>query len=224
MRIVIVGTTPEAVMTARLLVERGHGVVLLESNRERIDELAEELDCSFLHGDGTNPAVLSEANPEDTDVLFCLTDEDQVNILASLVGRSQKFARVITSIQNPEFEGICRELGLEEIIVPDRTISRYLGDLVEGLDVLELRTVIKYDARFFSFTAADPEHGRVAELELPENARVVCLYRDGRFLLADENTAIESDDEVVILTHRKNLPALRERWQPGVAEGGSEED
>jgi len=128
MRIVFVGATELTVATARLLTGQGHEVVIVECEMDRIDELEESLDCSFLHGDGTYPHILREAGPEHTDVLFCLTNHAQTNIIASLVGRSIGFERVITSIDDPDFEGVCRELGLEGTILPTRTISRYLAE------------------------------------------------------------------------------------------------
>jgi len=218
MRIVIVGATPESIMAVRQLVQRGHRVVVIEKDGDTIDGLSEDLDCSFLHGDGTHPEILREADPEGSDALFCLTDHDQSNILASLVGKSVGFKRVITSVQDPRFEEICGAIGIDDPVVPARTIGRYLGDLAEGLDVLELRTLMKGDARFFSMTAGKEEAERVAELGLPDAARVVCLYRRQEFILADPDTQIKENDEVVILTDRDHISELRERWDPKVAD------
>jgi trk system potassium uptake protein len=217
MRIAFVGAGEVTVRTAEILIAKGNEVIIIENKKEKIDELSEELDCSFLHGDGSKPAILREVNPGKTDVLFCLADNDQANLIASLVGRSLGFKRVIPSIQDPEFEGICRELGLTDTIVPSRTISRYLADMVMGFDILELSTVIKDEARFFSFVAEKEDAVTVADLSLPEDARVVCLYCEGHFSLADRETKLRKGDEVVILTHSKNLTALRERWKPKLA-------
>lgn len=49
-------------------------------------------------------------------------------ILASLVGRSLGFKRVVTKIEDIEFEHICKELGLEDVIVPSRTVGRLLAE------------------------------------------------------------------------------------------------
>jgi trk system potassium uptake protein TrkA len=220
MRIAFVGAGETTERTAELLIERGHEVIIIERSKEKIDDLSDRLDCSFLHGDGSSPHILREVGPEQSDVLFCLTDSDQANLIASLVGRSLGFERVILSIENPEFEGICRELKLEDTILPSRTISRYLSDMVEGRDILELTTVIKGEARFFSFTV-DEEKGKVVgELDLPEDARAICYYRDGRFALLDDETKLRKGDEVVILTHSGNMADLTERWQPKQAGDG----
>ena len=217
MRLVFLGAGEVTVRTASFLIKRGNEVVIVESNRDRIDELSEVLDCSFLHGDGSHPAILREVNPEQADVLFCLTNDDRVNLIASLVGRSLGFKRVIVRILDAEFETICRELGLEDIIIPSRTISRYLTDLVIGQDVPELSSVIKDEARFFYFVAQEDDQGNVADLHLPKDARVVCYYRDKQFFLAREDTKIRKGDEIVILTHSKNLPVLQKRWAPKLA-------
>ena len=107
MRAVFVGAGSLTVNTARVLLKRGHDVVLVERDRDTIDDLEDELDCGFIHGDGSRPMILREADPEGSDVLFCLTGDDQTNIIAGLVGRSLGFERVVTKIENPEFEHVC---------------------------------------------------------------------------------------------------------------------
>jgi trk system potassium uptake protein TrkA len=214
MRTVFIGAGEVSVETARALVKKGHDVIIIETDKAKIDELSDEMDCSFLHGDGSRPDILREVNPEQTDILFCLTDSDQANVLASLLGRSLGFKRVVTSIRDEQFEGICRELGLEDTIIPSRTISRYLQDMVAGSKHVELSTVLKDEARFFTFTANEEDAGAVRNLKLPAEARAVCYYRGGKFAHADEETTLRTGDEVVILTHSKNLGQLEQRWQP----------
>ncbi|MGE0825612.1 MAG: TrkA family potassium uptake protein [Candidatus Binatia bacterium] len=223
MRIVFVGAGELAVRTAKSLIKDGHEVVIIERDREKITELSEELDCSFLHGDGGKPAILREAGPEQTDILFCLSDNDQANIIASLVARSLGFRRVVTRIHDSEFEGICHELGLEETIIPGRTISRYLEDMVRGLHTIELGTILKNNARFFSFTVESQDAKAVAEIDFPEDTRVVCYYRGEQFYFADPETKLREGDEVILLTHSKHLPVLQERWEPGRSRGNTEE-
>ncbi len=223
MRFAFVGAGEVAVRTAEFLIDKGHEVVIIESDQNRIDELVDQLDCSFLKGDASSPAILREVSPKQTDVLFSISNSDPINLIASLVGRSLGFKRVITSIQNPDFEEICRELGLDETIIPSRTISRYLADMAQGLDIIELSTVIKDTARFFTFIAGKEEAGSIGDLKLDEKARVICFYRDGRFMLADGNDRLRKGDEVVILTDNETLKELEERFEPNLTQGTKEE-
>ena len=64
MRVVFIGASSLAVVTAKLMRERGEEVVIIEHDKDHIDALTEELDCGFLHGDGSKPAILREADPE----------------------------------------------------------------------------------------------------------------------------------------------------------------
>jgi len=212
MRAVFVGAGPLTVATARQLLHRGHEVVIIESDREVIDALASDLDCGFLHGDGAKPAVLKEADPEHTDFLFCFTDSDQSNILASLVGQSLGFRVVVPKIDDPELEHICIELGLAHTIIPTRSVGRYLADLFEGRDPLEITAMVRGDARVFSFVARAEDAVPIAELDLPKTSRVVCIYRDDEFLLPDPRTRLRDGDEVIVIAHRDGIPKLEERW------------
>ena len=218
MRTVFVGAGKVSIATAKALIKKGHEVVIIETDKAKIDELSEEMDCSFLQGDGSQPNILREVDPAQTDFLFCFTDSDQANVISSLVGRSLGFKRVVTSIGDPQFEGICHELGLKDTIIPSRTISRYLEDMVGGGENVELSTVIKDEARFFTWITKEEDAVAAKDLKLPADAKVICYYRDGKFSHADEETTFCIGDEVVILTHSKNMPALQERWQPKPAQ------
>jgi trk system potassium uptake protein TrkA len=212
MKAVFVGGGVLTVNAARLLLKSGHEVVIVELDKARIEALSDELPCGYVQGDGSKPAILRETDPAHTDFLFCLTGNDQTNIIAGMVGRSLGFARVVTKIEDPEFEHICLELGLEDTIMPALTIGRYLADMLEGRDLLELSAMIRDEARVFSFVAQESDAGPVSALELPADSRVICLYRQNRFMLAEEDTALKIDDEVVVLTHRRHLAELHARW------------
>ncbi|WP_299199367.1 TrkA family potassium uptake protein [uncultured Amphritea sp.] len=211
MKAIFVGASSTAIMTAQFLLKRNHDVIIIERDKDKIDEICNDLDCGFLHGDGSKPSLLRETNPEDTDVLYCLTGHDQTNIIASLVGRSLGFDKVVTKIQDPSYEHICIELGLEATITPSRTIGRHLADMFEGRDLFELSTMFRYDASPFSFVAQEKDVGEVSGLALPKDSRIMCIYRNEKLIIPQEDQLIEEEDEVIIITHRKNLETLRKQ-------------
>lgn len=211
MRAVFIGAGPATLAAMRILLSRGHEVVIIEKDKETIESLS-EFDCGILHGDGSRPAILKEADPQSTHFLFCLTNNDQTNIIASLVGRSLGFPRVITRIENAEFEHVCLELGLVDTIVPEVTIARYLADMMEGRDPLELSATLGGDARLFSVVIGEEEAGAVEELDLPGDSRIVCLYRDEKLIFADSGLEIRKGDQIVVLARLKDMDALRKQW------------
>jgi len=212
MRVVLVGAGTLGTRTARLLVQRGHEIVFIESDPATAQAVSELIDCGVIHGDGTRPAVLGEADPSNADVLLAITGNAQTNLITSLVGRSVGFGRVITRIDDEEFEHVTLELGLTDTIIPARTIGRFLAEIVEGHDILELTGAIKGDAHAFLFAARSEDEGTIADLGLPDGARASHLYRNGALVFAEPDLQLKRGDEVVIITHRKHLEALRERW------------
>lgn len=218
MRVVFVGAGDLTVETATLLIDRKHEIVIIEEDQEKIDELSDLLDCSFLHGDGSKPQVLEDAGPKHADILFCLTENDQYNIIAALVGRSLGYSKVVLQIHDADYLNICRELELENPITPSKTIGRYLADMASGVDILELSSLIKDEARCLMIKIDKDTRGKVGDLELPDEARVICFYREGKFKLTSAETKLQVADEVIILTHSKNLADLTKRFSPEKSE------
>jgi trk system potassium uptake protein TrkA len=218
MRAVFIGAGSLTTMTAKQLLANGFEVVIIEQEKELIDELSADLGAGFINGDGSKPDILREADPTSTDFLFALTGNDQSNILTCLVGRSLGFKRVITRIEDPSYEHICIELGLKDLIVPDYTIARFLTDMCAGQNPLQVSAAIKGEARIFSFVAREQDEGSVGDLKLSDDSRVMFLYRGDKFLFADADTAVQKGDEVVIATRSKALAELEERWSPTSSE------
>jgi trk system potassium uptake protein TrkA len=214
MRFVFIGSGTLAVLTGRMLVERGHEVVIVERDPATIERFRDELDVGFLHGDGTRPAILREADPENTDLLFCLTHDDQSNIIASLVARSLGYRRVVTKIEDPDLEHICSELGLADSLVPMHTVGRYLADMAEGQDIIAISDILRGDTRIFSFKVDEASATVLEELAIPDVARAICIYRNGEELkFADPQMRLHVGDEVVLLTRARGLKALRQRFE-----------
>jgi trk system potassium uptake protein TrkA len=161
MRIVIIGAGSLTVAAAEQFIEHGHDVVIVEKDEARVETLGETIDCSFVIGDGSRPSILKEVGPRNTDYLFCLTEDDQDNIIASLVGRSLGFGRVVTSIRDIEFEPIVTELGLESPIFLDATISQRLSDMVQGIETAGLSGVLRGGLRFFALSVGEDQAGRL---------------------------------------------------------------
>lgn len=213
MKFVFVGSGTLAVLTARMLSGRGHEVVVVERDPEMIDALQEELDVGFIHGDGTRPAILREAGPDSTDLLFCLTHDDQANIIASLVARSLGYRRVVTKIEDPELEHICVELGLADSLVPMHTVGQYLADMAEGRHIFAISDILRGEARLFLIRITDQLAGTLAGLELPAECRAVAIYRDAeRLIFAEPDTRLAADDELVVLARAVALKRLRQRF------------
>jgi trk system potassium uptake protein TrkA len=132
LRIVLIGASTLALTATEALLAAGHQVVIVEKNREVIEEVSKDYDCSFIHGDGSRPHILEDVDPKHTDCLFCLSNEDTSNILAAVVARSLGFEKVVVRIEDRDLLPICTQLDLDHVIVPDKRVSRELVAFAEG--------------------------------------------------------------------------------------------
>jgi trk system potassium uptake protein TrkA len=212
-RFVFIGSGILAMLTARLLVERGHEVVIIERRLEAIELLRDEIDVGLIHGDGTRPPILREADPETTDLLFCLTNDDQSNIITSLVARSLGYRRVVTKIEDPDLEHICSELGLAGSLVPIHKIGRYLADMAEGQSIISISDMLRGDTRIFSLKIDATLVMPLGALQIPDGAKAICVYRQGDELhFAEPELELEVGDEVLLLTRARDLKTLQQRF------------
>ncbi len=213
MRVVFVGASSLTVVTARLAIEKGHEVVIVELDPKRIDALSSELDCGFIEGDGSFPAILEEVGPENTDFLICLTDNDQDNILASLVGQEMAFDRVITRIENPDFDTVCKRLKLEDVFNPDRQVADMLLDRVEGHKHARNATELKGELSFFKFQVVDDTEKKPDALGLPEDAQPLCVERGEEGLLIGDIETLKEGDVVTVITRKERIEELASKFQ-----------
>ena len=118
----------------------------------------------------------------------------------------------MTKIEDPEFEHICRELGLSDIIVPDQNTAQTLVDMATGQLAEDFAAFFKGDVRLFSFVLRDDEPALAADLGLPDHTRPIMIYRGDELILPNGDTKLKKGDEIVLVTLADKLDGLKERW------------
>lgn len=215
MRIVVLGATALGATVARALIEDGHDVVVVDAERARLDELSDRMDCGFVAGDGTLPSVLREAGGERPDALMAVTDHDEDNILACLVGRSVGFGRVFPQIVNRELFAICEELELEDAIMPHETIAMALLDAIDEHAAVDAERALGADLRIVRVEIAEEKAGPVDRLDLPEGVRPAAILRGDAAHFADEDAETKPGDKLVLIAREEAASRLREIFGEG---------
>ncbi len=213
MRIVFVGASNLTVTTARLAIERKHEVVIIELNQEKIDELSGDLDCGFIQGNGSLPDILEEVSPENTDFLICITNNDQDNIIASLLGHKIEFDHVITRIKNSAFDTVCKELKLENVFNPDKQVAQALIDQIEGNKQVKHSIELDGELIFFKFQIAKNSEKKFDALELPEDTKLVCVFRGEKSYLPSDLEVLKEGDVVTLLSKENHIEELSSKFK-----------
>lgn len=192
------------IQTALKFIEKGHSVIIIDPDQEKIESIGEELDCGFLVGEASHPSVLKEAKPSETDFFFSLSDNSQHNIVAGLIAQSVGVGRTVVLVDDAQYMEMCEELGLSEVVMASQITSQYLFDGIFNEHLLELFNFMKNKA-FLTKIRATKKH-----YDLNSKIRIICYFRDGRLHHYDESVSFEEGDEVVFLTDRENMETLQQ--------------
>jgi trk system potassium uptake protein TrkA len=116
MYVVIMGCGRVGARLAKLLINAGHEVAVLDTNPSAFDRLGSEFRGMTLVGDGTDTDVLERAGIERADAFAAVTQGDNRNIMASQIAKEiYKVPKVVTRIYDPIRQDTFRTLGLEAI-------------------------------------------------------------------------------------------------------------
>jgi trk system potassium uptake protein TrkA len=214
MKIVIVGASRFGVATAAQLMQTGHEVVLVDIDRAKLEAVAESLDCGMLEGDGSLPTVQREAFGDHADALILLTNTDDVNIMAALVGRKVGFARVVPQIVRKELVAVCEELGLEDLVTPHQTLARALLRMIEDHSDAALEMRFRKGLTLRAYPVGASLDGRaVSALDLPEGCRVIGIADEERERLATPESRLARDERLIVVAQDDILEDLDARFE-----------
>ncbi|WP_436936156.1 potassium channel family protein [Halovenus marina] len=212
MRFVIVGAGRVGLRTARSLVESGHDVVLIESEPE-IANRARDEGFEVVEGDGTTEETLEAAGIERADAFGALTGDLNDNYIACLIA-GQYDCRTVMRIDEDYREGIYRKYAdeVDEIVFPERLGAIAAKNALVGGSIRAIAD-LEHDLQLVEFTITEsaPMCGySLSELELPANARLLALGKDGGTLrIPDADETLDANDRLVILVAFEKLDDVR---------------
>lgn len=175
---------------------------LIENDRSRAVHIAEELKRTVvLHGSALDEEVLREADIANADTMVTLTNDDQVNILSSVMSDRLGCVRNLCLLNNAGYGSIVRSLGIDAHVNPRAiTVSRVLQHVRRGR-IRGVHTVQNGAGEVIEAVALEtsPLVGQpLRDSELPDGLRIGAILRDGTVLIPSGDTLIEANDRVVI--------------------------
>jgi len=212
--VVIVGGSEIGYQVARLLEERGFAPRLVERDPERARWLAENLPkTTVLESDATDRAFLERERIGEADVLLAALDNEQQNLLATLLAKRLGVDRTVAVVDTGAFADLFEAVGVDVAVSPREVtaeeITRFTRDrraenvsLIDGdrAEVLEVE-----------IDAESPIAGRsIAEFvpDIPDGVVVGAIARGGALITPRGDTVVEAGDHVVLFADAEVVDAL----------------
>ncbi len=191
-------------------------VKIIESSKERCRYIAERLDHSVvLQGDCTDRTLLSQEEIGNTNVFMALTNNDEANIISSMMAKEMGASKVMTLINNADYAPLLENSQIDVTIAPDLiTISSMLAFARQG-DTTSAHTLRRGAAEALEIvvhgdSASSKVIGRrIDEISLPMGVSLGAIVRDEEVIIAHGDTFIfDMDHIIVFITDRRLIPVI----------------
>lgn len=220
-RVMIAGGGNIGARLARSL-EMEFSVKVIERRHARCRVLAEQLRHTLvIEGSAAEPPLLDEENIENTDVFCALTDNDESNIMMSMLAKRMGAKKVITLITNPAYAELVGD-EIDIAISPQEiTIGSLLTHVRKG-DISAVHALRRGAAEAIELVARGDTYSskvvgrRIEEIPLPEGVTIGAIVRGDQVLIAHRDVLIESDDHIILfLVDKRRIGAVEKLFAVG---------
>jgi trk system potassium uptake protein TrkA len=210
--IMILGGGDIAVELAQCLEKKGITIKLIENDEERCEEIADILEKTIvLRGSGTDQELLEEENIKDVDVFIAISEDEQTNILVSLLAKRLGAKKVISLINNLSYTSLVSNIGVDTVVSPHLSaINRILQFIRKG-KVLSVASFHEESAEAIEIVALDTSdlvNKPLRGIKFPRGAIIGAVVRDTEIIIPTGDTIILPGDRVIIFTLTSAIPSV----------------
>ena len=213
-KIVIIGGGNIGYSLAKKIDEEDKNITthLIEFDKKRAEFLASNLNSvSITNGDALENEILDEVNISEAGNFIAVTNDDEVNILSSLLAKRAGAQSCMTLINNSSYSSLLNNIGIDITIDPKLvTISKILEKVRSGRIVNDYTIgdgfgeVIEAEILPNSAFA----NKQLSEMNLPKNIRVGAILRDKKIIIPRSETIFKENDDVVFFSETSNVKKL----------------
>ncbi len=206
-------------------IESRYQLKIIESSPARCRHLSDRLDSAVvLQGSASDKHLLMEENIDEADIFLALTNDDEANIMSSLLAKRLGARKVMSIINNPAYVDLVQGGEIDVAISPQMaTIGSLLTHVRRG-DIVTAHSLRRGAAEAIEVIAhgdasASKVVGRaISQLKLPAGTTIGAIVRNDRVLLANDDLVIETNDHVILfLVDKANVRNVELLFQAGLA-------
>ena len=212
-RVFVLGGKQLGIQVAEELEQQKVSVKLFERDLERCRKISEILtDTIVVHGDGMDAGTLIDGNIRDVDAYLALTNDDEHNLIASLLARRLGARKVVALVNRLDYLPMAQRLGINASVSPRlATVDRILQFVRKG-QVVSVTTFREEEAEAIEMVAS-PESRYVGkklmDIRLPRGSIVGAVARPGgEVIVPHGQSTIEAGDRVIFFTLEGVVPQL----------------
>ena len=200
--VMILGGSQIGFKTARDLSEKGFNVKLLEGDRNKAFDLADELTkVLVINSDGRNVDLLEEENISEMDAFIAVGEDSETNIMSCLVAKSKGVKKTIGLVENIDYFGLSHSIGIDTLINKKLLAANNIFRYIRKGEVVAMTKLNNLNAELLEFEVKGTSavcNKIIKNIDFPRTAVIGGVIRDGigRIVLSD--FMIKEGDRVVV--------------------------
>ena len=203
MRIAIAGAGNAGRAIARELIANGHQVLLIDKNPKSL-KMESVPSAEWLLADACEISSLDKAKLDICQVMVAATGDDKVNLVASLLAKTEYgVPRVVARVNHPKNEWLFdSSWGVDVAVSTPQIIAALVEEAVSVGDVVRLFSLKAGEANLVELTLPDNSSciGKsVAEIDLPQDASLAAIIRDGHVITPAAHDVFSAGDELIFV-------------------------
>ena len=214
-QVMVVGGGAVGYLIAQGLEKQRIRTVLVEQDSDRCTWLAERLGSTLvLQGDGTDLELLESEALGEMDALVTVTNNDEKNLLISLLGKQMRVEKVITRVGRSENRRIFERVGIDIPLTPRQAAVR---EVLNGIHVDRAQqvAVIEDKVDLLEIPVGSSLIGQeIHSLFLPKKAVVAGVIRGRSVFLGEERVVLEKGDRILILAPHQIADQISQKIVP----------
>jgi trk system potassium uptake protein len=211
-RVTILGGGLIGFQLTKRLEEKNVQVKIIEQNENRCLEIAEKCDKAVvLRGESGYQDILVEENIQEMDSFIAVTEDEETNVMISLLAKKLGCPRVMALINKVAYSPLVHSLGVDVVLSPRLLAVNKILQFIRRGKVLRVVTLPEENAETFEAVALETSDlvGRpLKEVEFPKEAIVGAVVRDGQVIIPNGSTVIQPGDRVMIFALTSAIPKV----------------
>ena len=215
--VMILGGGQIGFKTARDLSERGFNVKILEANKERAFDLADDLpDVLVIHSDGRNVDLLEEENISEMDAFIAVGGNSETNIMSCLVAKSKGVKKTIALVENMDYFELSHSVGIETLINKKLLAANNIFRYIRKGEVVAMTKLNNMNAELLEFEVKASSaicNKLIKNVDFPRSAIIGGVIRNGLGVIALGSFKIQEGDRVVVCSLLQSIKGVEKLFR-----------
>lgn len=216
--IIILGGGRIGYALAKMLDTKSISIKIIDSNIDTCKKLSDELNnVLVLHGDGTDVDLLEEEEAGNADMVICVSDDDKVNILVSLLAKHLGANKTVAKIKSTAYVSLVEKVGIDVVVNPRLLTAGAIFQFIRKGDIVSVTLLGSAKAEMIELIVSDKvkiTNIPLKKLNFPKDAIIGSIIRNDKVIVPSGDDYLLPGDKILIFALPKAIKKIENIFFP----------